>query len=320
MAKNHDLPISTGAFRIANGQIIGPTRKPFVVQGPALLDGMMASVSAADILSKFPKANSVNLACGADGNGYATAQPLSDIFAWVDDATSKGLVVILSDYVPGAPSVRTGDDLTASLDWLATVAANYVRNPRVWFTTENEVRDADGDTATMHLATYNAIRTAGNNGLIFMESQSGNPNTNGLDPSIYANMTGVGWNIHIYPWEFPPSVNQADYDNKVKNFVSTFQKFAKSRDGIMPVLVGEGGNSSGGNAVAAEDTKIGGKFAVTQSILNTSGVTGGTCGFTMWLWSWYGQGGDSDTLVNISTGALTDFGQQVAAGMRARDA
>ena len=304
---------TTSSYHIANGQIIGPNGQPFVVKGLAVLDSEMSTTSPASIIAQFPGINSINLAVGADGNGYATAQSNAAIINYVNDATSKGLVVTISDYVPGQPQVRSGGDLQASLNWYATLAKAFAGNPNVWWTTENEV---GGNLGPMEQGVYNAIRGAGNNGLIFMEAQYGNAtSTSGLDPSIYANMTGIGWNIHAYPWEFNTgSTNQSDYDNTLKSAVSRFQNFAHSADGVMPVLMGEGGNSTSGNSAAVDDRIVNGKFAVTQAITDVAGVSGGTTGYLMWLHDWHGYPGDADTLVNAN-GTLTDYGQQVAAAM-----
>jgi Cellulase (glycosyl hydrolase family 5) len=301
-------------FSVSNGKIIGPNGQPFIAKGIAVLDSEMSTTSAASIISQFPGINAINLAVGADGNGYATAQSNAAIIAWVNDATSKGLVVTISDYVPGQPQARSGADLQASLNWYSSLGAAFANNPNVWWTTENEV---GGDLGPAEQGIYNAIRGAGNNGLIFMEAQDGNAtSTNGLDPSIYANMTNVGWNIHAYPWEFnTSSTNQANYDNTLKNYVSLFQNFAHSQDGVMPVLMGEGGNATNGNTV--DDAIVNGKFAVTQAILDDAGASGGTAGYLMWLHDWHGQAGDADELVNTATNTLTDYGAQVAAAIAA---
>jgi Cellulase (glycosyl hydrolase family 5) len=308
----------SAGFHIAGGQIIGPNGQPFVAKGIAILDSEMSTTSPASIVSLFPGINSICLAVGADGNGYATAQSNAAIIAWVNQATSLGLVVTISDYVPGQPQARSGADLQASLNWYASLAKAFAGNPNVWWTTENEV---GGNLATEQQGIYNAIRGAGNNGIISMEAQDGNATgTGGLDPSIYANMTNVAWNIHSYPWEFNTrSTNQADYDNTLKNYVATFQNFAHSADGVMPVLIGEGGNSTSGSGGAVDDPIVAGKFAVTKAITDTAGVAGGTAGYFMWLHDWHGQvgpsGGDADTLVNINNNTLTDFGAQVAAAI-----
>ena len=89
------MSTTTNAFHIAGGQIIGPNGQPFVAKGIAVLDSEMSTTSPASIVSLFPGINSINLAVGADGNGYATAQSNAAIIAWVNDATSKGLVVTL---------------------------------------------------------------------------------------------------------------------------------------------------------------------------------------------------------------------------------
>jgi hypothetical protein len=304
------------SFQISGGQIIGPNGQSFIAKGIAVLDSEMSTTPASLIISQFPGINSINLAVGADGSGYATAQSNAAITAWVNDATSRGLTVILSDYMPGQPQVRSGADLTASLNWYSSLARTFASNPNVWWTTENEV---GGNLAPSHQAIYNAIRGAGNKSLIFMEAQNGNATTtNGLDPSIYANMTGIGFNIHAYPWEFnKSSTNQTDYNNTLKGYVAKFQSFAHSQDGVMPVLMGEGGNSTQGNGAPVDDPIVNGKFVVTEAILEDAGVSGGTVGYDMWLHDWHGQAGDSDTLVNIHTSpnTLTDYGMQVAAAI-----
>lgn len=300
-------------FTVSNGQILDPTGRPWVYRGLAVLDSEMGQESAATLLQQFPGLNAVNLACGADGNGYATAQPIPSIVSWVNDATSRGIAVMLSDYVPGQPQVRTGQDLQASLTWYSQLAALLAANPWVFWTPENEVL---GNLAAMHQAVYSAIRGAGHNGLIFMQAAAGNASSPaGLDPSIYPSMHGIGWNIHVYPWEFnTASQNEADYTNAVRGFVSTFQNFSHSADGVMPVLMGEGGNATDGNHT--DDPKIGGKFAVTAAFLAEAGVAGGTCGYLAWVHDWHGQAGDADELTN-SAGQLTDYGDQVEADIAA---
>jgi Cellulase (glycosyl hydrolase family 5) len=303
-----------GAITVSGGRLMR-MGSMFLLRGPSILDGMISEVSPQMIRNAFIKRNFITLAVGADGNGYATAQPNSVIIPWVNAATALGFIVMLSDYVPREPPVRSGADLQASLNWYHSLALAFASNPNVCWTTENEVIDGGGDTSTMHLAIYNAIRTAGNNGLIFMEGNKGFT-TAWMNPSVYAGMTGVGWNVHIYPWEFnTTSNNQTDYDNKVRNYVSTFQNFAKSRDGIMPVLMGEGGNSTGGSDVPPDDPIIYGKSAVVQSFINltvTGTAIGDLCGYAAWLWNWFGQGGDSDTLVNADNVTLTDYGRRIA--------
>jgi hypothetical protein len=320
-------PPPSGPFTISGGQVLN-NGSPFSAKGVTLLDGMMSSVSAATIISTFPGIKAVNLACGADGNGYATAQTNSAIIPWVNDATSKGLIVILSDYVPEQPTVRTGTDLQNSLNWYASLARAFANNPNVWWTTENEVFDTKppGGVSAMHAAIYNAVRGTGNNGIIFMEpgnEQRIDVSIGNLSPSTYSNMRNIGWNAHIYPWDFPMTHNQADYDNTTKSQINLYQKFAQSLDGVMPVIMGEGGNSTNGNAGPIDDRVINGKFATMQSVINNTGPSMGQfCGSTFWLWSWYGQVGTgpdgvaSDTLVDNS-GNLTDFGKQVAAGIAA---
>jgi len=306
-----------GAWSVSGGKILR-SGAPVTIFGPAILDKMMGNYPPLRLKNWFPTMNAINLAAGADGNGYATAQPMSSLFGYIDAALAQKLMVLISDYAPGQPAVRSGADLDASCNWIGAIARNYANAPDVIFTTENE---ASGNLTPSHRRIYQAIRGAGNGSLIFMESQDGNATTTaGLDAGGYADMTNVGWNVHFYPWEYNrASGNQADYDNTSRSFVSRFQNFARSADGIMPVLMGEGGNSTAGSGTSPDDPIIAGRYAVTQSILNTAGKPGGTCGAFPWLMSWFGQvspgSGDADTMeIN---GNLTAYGRQVAVGIPA---
>jgi len=310
------LPPSGGGWTVSNG-LLYRGGKQIVPYGPAVLDGMMGQVSPALVKQRFPTATLVNLAVGADGNGALSAKPDAQIFGWVDAARAQSLMVVLSDYVPGQPQARGGNDLTNVCNWYNRMARHYAGVDDVIWTTSNEV---SGNLSPSHQAIYQAIRSGGSNSVIFMESQDGNATTtNGLDASAYANMTCVGWNIHIYPWEFDRSHgDQGYYDQQCRNFIRTFQNFAHSHDGVMPVAMLEGGNSTAGSGSAPDDAIVNGQYAVVAAMLNVStGKPGEFCACAPWLWSWYGQvspgSGDADTLVSQSVGNLTKYGQQCSA-------
>lgn len=311
---------------VSGGKLLNSKGQQFVVKGIAVLDSLMSTEPVSGIISLFPNINAISLACGADGpsdgtGGFHTAQSNASIISYVNAATAIGLVVFISDYQAGQPGIRTGADLTASCTWYSTLATAFVNNSRVWWTTENEV---DGDLATAHQAIYAAIRGTGNTAPIFMESWNGiATSTVGLSAPPYSAMTNVGWNIHFYPWEFNGLgfTTQPQFDNQAKTYVASFEAIGNSLDGVMPVLMGEGGNSTVGSSVVPDDVIVAGKYACVQAIINTAGVTGGTCGWLMWLHDWHGEippsGTDSDTLVNTHTTprTLTPYGQQTADGM-----
>jgi hypothetical protein len=305
----------SAGFHVANGQVVDSNGNNFVAKGLAILDGEMHDHPASELVRLFPRISAVNLAVGGDNNGALSARSDSEIFAWVDDALSRGLIVVLSDYVPGQPNARTGNDLTNVCNWYSRFASRYKDQPRIWWTTSNEV---SGSMSESHRAIYNAIRSTGNNSIIWMESQDGNNTTSGMNAGDYSSMSNVGFNGHTYPWMFDKnSGNQADYDNTATGIVQMFQNFARSADGVMPVMMGEGGNSTGGNGTPPDDRIINGVWACVQAYLNRTGTgTGMFRCYLAWMSDWYGQQtqGDPDTLINTHTNPWTrtsPFGDQV---------
>jgi hypothetical protein len=316
-------PTPTGSFHVANGQVMDSNNQPFIARGIALLDGQMGDHTPAVLMGLMPKTNLFNLANGADNSGYHSAKPNDQIIAWTDAALALGAIVMLSDYQPGQPQVRSGGDLDGAANWYSALAAHYKDQPRVWWTTENE---AGGNQSEYHNRIYDTIRNAGNNSMIWMESQNGNATgTGGLNAGDYGRMHNVGWNIHVYPWEYNKgSQNQNDYDNAARSFVQRFQSFANSADGVMPVMMGEGGNSTSGNGVDPDDVKVNNVWACVQSFLNCTGTGSQDFrAYAAWLTDWYGQqhNGDPDTLINIHTNpwSLTDYGRQVANDIAAKN-
>jgi hypothetical protein len=95
--------------------------------------------------------------------------------------------------------------------------------------------------------------------------------------------------------------------------VEQWQNFGHSLDGVMPVVNGETGNATSGNGGPIDDPFVNGKFIMTQATLDAMGKNPGLAGNLYWLHDWHGGGGNADTLV--VNGALTQWGQQVAAGL-----
>lgn len=303
-------PVPPGApsagITVAGGQLVH-AGAPIVLKGLAVLDSTMATTPPAGIRSLFgPGPNSIMLAIGADGNGYATARPNSEIVAYVQACNAAGFWVGLSDYVPGQPQGRSGQDLQNSLAWYVALS-KAVAGMQVFWTTENEVQ---GPLDANLQAIYGALRGAGDSNLIMIQPSW----PTSITPATVAGMTGVCWNIHIYPWTFaslPPT--QAAYDAGVLGQVEQWQNFGPSLDGVMPVVNGETGNATSGNGGPIDDPFVNGKFIMTQATLDQMGKNPGLAGNLYWLHDWHGGGGNADTLV--VNGALTQWGQQVAAGL-----
>jgi hypothetical protein len=299
-------PPPSSGISVSGGQLIHGGA-PILLKGLAVLDSTMGSTPPSGIRSLFgPALNAIMLACGADGNGYATAQPIAAIVSYVQAANAAGFWVGLSDYVPGQPQARTGTDLANSLAWYETLS-KACAGLEIFWTTENEVQ---GNLDANLTAIYGALRSAGDQNLIMIEGGA----TSQLSPATVANMHGVCWNVHIYPWEFtslPPT--QAAYDAAILGVVQQWEGFGKSADGVMPVVCGETGNATSGNGGPIDDPVVGGKFVMTEATLTSIGQIPGLAGSLYWIHDWHGGGGDADTLV--VNGALTQFGSQVAAGL-----
>jgi hypothetical protein len=303
-------PVPPGApssgITVAGGQLM-QGGNPIILKGLAVLDSTMGTTPPSGIRSLFgPGPNAIMLAIGADGGGYQTAQPNDAIVAYVNACNAAGFWVGLSDYVPGQPQGRSGQDLQNSLAWYAALA-KACAGLQIYWTTENEVQ---GTLDANLQAIYGAIRGAGDNNLIMIEPSW----PTSLQPATVAPMHGVCWNIHIYPWQFQSvPQNQPAFDAAVLAQVTPWLAFAHSADGVMPVVNGETGNATSGNGGPIDDPVIDGKFAMIQGTLNIMGKNPGLAGNLYWLHDWHGGGGDADTLV--VNGQLTQYGQQVAAGL-----
>ncbi len=277
---------------------------PWLMKGIAVLDSTMASTPPSGIRAQFgPDLNTIMLAIGADGGGYQTAQPNAAIVAYVKAANAAGFWVCLSDYVPGQPQARSGQDLANSCTWYNQLSQDCA-GLQVFWTTENEVQ---GPLDTMLAAVYQAIRAAGDQNLIMIEGGGQNQ----LSPNTVANMSAVCWNQHTYPWQWTSlPKTQAAYDQGVAGQAESWTNFGHSADGVMPVVMGEGGNATSGNGGPVDDPVIDGKFATVQACINNLG--GALAGDVFWIRDWHGGGGNADTMIVGDT--LTDYGQQIVAG------
>ncbi len=177
-------------------------------------------------------------------------------------------------------------------------------NPYVWFGTMNEPHTdygaAEAAISVQEQATYQAIRNAGNNAPILMELLGGgNPGTigagAGMTASAYASMTNIVWDLHYYGWAAGNNPGQT-----LQTLIGQAQTIT-SRDGIVPVIVGEFGNSTTGNGIDGNGQ------AVVQAVVD-AGRNG--IGSAAWKWG-TGGGGGGDGLQN-GDGSLSAFGSTVA--------
>ncbi len=289
----------TGWFSVSNGQILAPNGTPFVAKGV----DVDVSMPPSQVLALFPGLNFVRL---PTGNWPSAA----DLQAEVTGFTNAGVVVEIEDHPWPEVAPYTGSDLDGETSWYASLASAFVGNPYVWFGSMNEPQTSYGAgeaaISTQEAAIYAAIRGAGSNTIIMMELMGGgNPGTVGagfgMTPSTYASMTGIVWDFHFYGWDSGYSTDPATVTAALLGSASAGDGIAAaqtitSADGVVPVLIGEYGDSTDGQNVDANWTQV---LAAVQA----SGY-----GSAAWEVS---PGGQADVLVS-SNGTLTSYGQEVA--------
>lgn len=284
-----------GRFRVAGGRIYDPDGNEFVARGINLYSeqtsAVLAAGSGAPLLSYFPALDMVRVNCF----DYASDTPES-LQSFVSQLTARKIVVEIEYHQ--YPNLDTSQ---AHADWYANMARAFSGNPYVWFGTENEPGADNGYSAISdeHAAVYDAVRGAGNDTIVMIDPVGGFDASN-LIASTYSNMTNVVWDTHFYGWvanyDPDPSHVQSALAGQIQN-----NQNIQSGDGLMPVVIGEFGNSTDGSSLDANGDQV------------IAAVGGSGRGFLAWGWD---PGGDSeqDQLVD-DAGNLTAYGRQIAALM-----
>jgi hypothetical protein len=229
--------------------------------------------------------------------------------------TAKGIVVEIANFNSPVEGVATGDQLAQEINWFTQLATYYKDNPYVWFGTDNEPSDASsggkapaGSVTAEQVAAYNAIRATGNKTIVVLEGATRAT----LHPNAYSTMTNVVWDAHFYNWTSGYSTDMAALQADFLKVIAP-QQAIKSADGIVPIIIGEFGNSTDGSSI-----DHGGQQTV-QTVLNEARALGGWVAFVYyWPASW-GRKGDGDELTVEATGELTSYGRQIAAAMSDHD-
>ena len=302
---------TTGQFHVDNGQIIDPNGNVFVARGIDLGPNNMAQATPQELESLFPGINFVRFASAVDYAGYTVAQQE----AYITSLTQQGIVVEIEDHPYPSPGTYTGSQLAAESSWYSQLASAFANNPYVWFGTMNEPNTgtygaSEAAITTQEVATYDAIRGAGNNSMIMMELDGGgNPGSVGanfgMTASAYSSMTNIAWDLHYYGWASGYSTDQATVTADLLGSASGGYGIAAaqtitSADGTVPVIVGEFGDSTTGSSVDPNGTQV------INAVLNS--------GYGYAAWTFGGQGGPDQLTDN---GSLTTFGQEVAASIAA---
>jgi hypothetical protein len=298
----------TGQFHVVNGQIIDPDGHNFIAKGIDLNADQVGVVSqgssGAPLTSMF---NGINFVRVADGN----RQDASSFTTFVQQVTAHGVVVEIEDHPWPLAHPYTGGALASETAWYASLAATFKNNPYVWFGTMNEPQSdygsAESAISDQEVAIYNAIRGTGNDTIIMMSLLGGgNPGTVGdgfgMTTSDYATMTKIVWDLHHYGWMSGYSQNLATEQAGLTGSPEsgsgiTAAQTIRSADGLVPVIIGEYGNSTTGDQIDPNGDVV--VQAVQQS------------GYGSVAWAWHAADTVGDMLVDNS-GNLTSYGQEVA--------
>jgi hypothetical protein len=307
-------PPSTGNFSVLKNQsiIVDPNGNKWFGKGVDVapwgrpIYKAVTPPGTGPLTTAFPGINALGIYIAND-EGFTVD---TGLFPIIDALTASGIVVMLhscnSGYTNSVPNNGDGS-LTAECNMFSGYATHYLANPYVWYVTSNEPSDASGQPGSVaieQLAVYNAVRNTGNKSMVGMNVTGAT-----LPPANYAQMTNVYWECHLYPWL---GQGQALYDT-VNNDYGHFANYV-SKDGTMPVFIGECGSSTTGGEPNDGPWLPGQLMAVAPwTTVSTSMTLNG--------WTFWGiaSDGTEDQMFpnNGTSGTLTAYGAQIAAGILA---
>lgn len=302
------------AFSIKDGQIISAAGKPWRGYGINFNDEQADEVVAGDdlgpLIQLFPGLGFVRLAF----HSY-TDPATQSLRTLIRRLSAKGTPILCEDHTGISAGPYTGARLDEQNAWMAAVARQFGGNDFVWIGTLNEPSDKNIPAISVQQqSNYNAIRATGSRAIIAMELPGGgNPGTigagHGMDPAVYAKMTNIVWDLHYYGWVSGYSTDQAKVNaalagDAARGIGIAAAQSIRSADGLVPVILGEFGDSTNGNSVDANWAQV--IEAVKQTKLPS----------TAWAWR---PGGRADilTIAGQVPVLTTPFGQRIAALIKA---
>jgi hypothetical protein len=300
-------PTPAGFFKVSGAKILRPDGSVLAAGGFNLNQDQMDTVSA-KTGTMFPGTRILRIA----NRAYSDPSTYAAFIQW---ATAQQTLMIFEDHTGISAPPLTGSQLAAEVKWYAAMAAAYKANPYVAFGTFNEPGNGNNlaGIATQEKAIYDAIRGAGSFALVFMEEPSGgNPGLVGsqatgydgkgpMTPALYATMYNICWDLHYYGWVTNFSTDIPTIKAGLQGSVGGASGVAgaqsiTSLDGLVPVVIGEFGNSTTGGAVDANGTQV-------CQVVGASGMS-----YCAWAFNPDEQG---DQMVT-DAGQITPYGQLIA--------
>jgi hypothetical protein len=298
----------TGRFYVSNGQIIDPTGKVWVGKGINVadwaavggggpgnvgngtkpVDGSGNPQNGMDgqyVFSLFQNCNIVRLGCSYalahDASGYNDSP--SSLMTFVNNLTARKCVVVIDDHPGSSPGIPQGAN-SSQQSWWRAMAAAFASNPYVWYGTLNEPwGNASADAICQNqLDTYNTLRGAGVTAPILLEicnpPVAWGASWAGPQAHYFSGMQNVVWDLHIYGGTGGSTQGQAANNAAITSAVgAVFNNGITSKDGKIPVIIGEYGPSTTGSGLDANGPQN--VIAVLAAAMN-----GTVAGTIAWAW------------------------------------
>lgn len=289
----------TGAFRVANGQLLGPDDMVCALRGINIGDDALTQAVQDDqcrpLTTLFPNIQVVRLACGS--NSFPA--PTGVLKTAVDRLLANNIVVRVENHLFPQQSPPVNQ---ANANFYAAWASTYKNDPFLQFIAANE--PLDPGITDNHLNTYNAVRGTGSNAIVMFDPLGGGgPNRQGtaaFDASRYASLRNAGWDLHVYSWYWNAGeTNASTIQNRIQQYIAEC-KAIRSLDGPMFVDINEYGDAWDG---VNQDSNW-------RAVI--AGVHAAGVGTAAWTWNFFPDAGADRLRTGPDDMALSDYGKVVA--------